>query len=170
MMTAMDISSRVEFPAPVEQVFAMMTDQGYLEEVCRASQSRSYEASVVGATTRTSRRLPAPEAAARFTGPELTVVEEITWGPAAGDGSRTGRVELTISGQPVAMKGTMHLAAGGPGTVADLTGTLKVAVPILGRKLEQASAPAVLAGFRTQQKVGNEWLADRSTGEAGLAG
>jgi uncharacterized protein DUF2505 len=159
MMAAMDISSRVEFPAPVEQVFAMMTDQAYLEEVCQASQAKSYEASVTGTTTRTSRRLPAPEAAARFTGPDVTVVEEIAWGPAAGDGSRTGRVELTISGQPVSMKGSMHLAAGGPGTIADLTGELKVAIPILGKKLEQASAPAVLAGFRTQQKVGNDWLA-----------
>lgn len=79
MMTAMDISTRAEFAAPVETVFAMMTDQAYLEEVCRASQAINYEASVAGSTTQTSRRLPSPEAAARFTGPELTVVEEITW-------------------------------------------------------------------------------------------
>jgi Protein of unknown function (DUF2505) len=161
MMTAMDISSRAEFAAPVEEIFAMMTDQTYLEEVCKASRARSYEASVTGTTTRTSRRLPSPESAARFTGPELTVVEEVAWGPADADGSRTGRVDLTIKGQPVTMRGSMRLAAGGPGTVADLTGELKVAIPILGKKLEQSSAPAVLAGFRTQQKVGNDWLARR---------
>ena len=46
-----------------------------------------------------------------------------------------------------------------PGTVAELTGDLKVAIPILGKKLEQSAAPAILAGFRTQQKVGDSWLA-----------
>ena len=159
MMTAMDISTRAEFAAPVEEVFAMMTDQAYLEEVCRASQASSFEASVTGITTRTTRRLPAPESAARFTGPELTVVEETAWGPADADGSRTGRVEMTIAGQPVTMRGSLRLAPAGPGTVAELTGVLKVAVPILGKKLERSSAPAVLAGFRTQQKVGDRWLA-----------
>jgi hypothetical protein len=159
MMAAMDISSRVEFAAPVETVYAMMTDQSYLEEVCRASQALNYEATVSGSVTRTSRRLRAPESAARFTGPELTVVEEVVWGPATADGSRTGRQELTIPGQPVTMRGTIKLFSGGPGTVAELTGELKVAIPLLGKKLEQSSAPAVLAGFRTQQKVGNDWLA-----------
>ena len=98
MMTAMDISTRAEFAAPVETVFAMMTDQTFLEEVCRASQAINYEATVSGSITRTSRRLPSPEAAARFTGPELTVVEEIDWGGPESDGSRVGRLELTIPG------------------------------------------------------------------------
>ncbi len=39
--------------------------------------------------------------------------------------------------------------------MVDLTGDLKVAIPFLGKKLEQAAAPAVLAGFRTQQRVGD---------------
>ncbi len=79
MMTAMDISTRAEFAAPVETVFAMMTDQAFLDAVCKASHAINYEATVTGTTTRTARRLPSPEAAARFTGPELTVVEEIDW-------------------------------------------------------------------------------------------
>jgi hypothetical protein len=162
MMTAMDISSRAEFAAGVEDVFAMMTDQVWLEEVCKASQSINYEATTNGTVTRTSRRLPAPEAAARFTGPEITVVEETTWGPAAGDGTRTGQVEMTIPGQPVTMRGETRLSRGGAGTIAELTGDLKVAIPLLGRKLEQGTAPAVLASFRTQQKVGNDWLARTS--------
>lgn len=159
MMAPMDIKSRVEFAAGVEEVFAMMTDRAYLEEVCRASHARAFEADVTGTTTKTSRKLPAPDAAAKFTGPELTVNEETNWGPADASGSRTGRLTLSIPGQPVTMKGAVQLAAGGPGTVAELTGELKVAIPILGKKLEQAAAPAILAGFRTQQKVGDAWLA-----------
>ncbi len=155
----MDISSRLEFAAAPDQVFAMMTNQAYLEQVCVASQSLTYQASVDGSTTRTSRTLPAPESAARFTGPRLTVNDETTWGDAQPDGSRTADVRLTVLGQPVTMKATMRLAPAGTGSLVDLAGELKVAIPLLGRKLEQSAAPAVLAGFRTQQQVGNEWLA-----------
>jgi hypothetical protein len=46
--------------------------------------------------------------------------------------------------------------------VLELTGDLKVSIPLLGKKLEQSAAPAVLAGFDVQQKVGSDWLATTS--------
>ncbi|GAB3759547.1 DUF2505 domain-containing protein [Microlunatus parietis] len=155
----MEISARVEFTADPDRVFTMVTDQRYLERVCQASHAEEYSASVDGMTTNTSRTLPAPEIAARFTGPTLTVKEQIEWGEAGPDGSRTAKVTLTVPGQPVEMNGRLALTAGGPGTVIELTGELKVSIPLLGRKLEQAAAPAVLAGFDVQQKVGTDWLA-----------
>ena len=45
----------------------------------------------------------------------------------------------------------------------NLSGELKVNVPLLGRKLEQSAAPAVLAGFRTQQVAGDRWLAEHQS-------
>ena len=66
---------------------------------------------------------------------------------------------MTVLGQPVSLKGELRLRPGGRGTTVDLQGELKVAIPLLGRKLEQSSAPAVMAGFRTQQSVGDRWLA-----------
>ena len=154
----MDISSRLDFAAPPADVYAMLTDKAYLEEVCVASRSLSYEASVDGNVTRTSRGLPAPESAARFTGPVLTVVDETTWGAEQADGSRTAEVRLSVQGQPVTMRGTMRLTPGGRGSEVNLTGELKVAIPLIGKRMEQASAPAVLAGYRTQQQVGDAWL------------
>ena len=158
MIGGMDISTGLDFAAPPADVYAMMIDQGYLEEVCVASESISYDVSVSGSTTRSSRTLPSPEAAARFTGPQLTVVEEVAWSEAAPDGSRTATMNMTVLGQPVSLKGSLELRSGGRGTTVDLNGELKVAIPLLGRKLEQSSAPAVLAGFRTQQRVGDRWL------------
>ena len=158
MIGAMDISTGLDFAAAPADVYSMMTDQAYLEEVCVASESVSYDASVNGSSTRTSRTLASPESAARFTGPHLTVVEEVDWSEASADGMRTGKMTMTVLGQPVTLKGTMRLGPGGRGTTVDLTGELKVAIPLLGRKLEQGSAPAVLAGFRTQQQVGDRWL------------
>jgi hypothetical protein len=154
-----DISSTAEFAADPERVYAMMTDRDYLEQVCQASESTAYDVSATGARTRTSRTLRAPASAAKFTGPEVTVIEEVNWGPGSADGSRSGTVKMTVSGQPVTMNGTMTIVPGGPGSVVELTGQLKVSIPLLGKKLEESAAPAVLAGFRTQQKVGNRWLA-----------
>ena len=158
-MSAMNISSHLDFAAQPADVYAMMTDQKYLEEVCDASGSLSYHVSVDGSTTRTSRTLPAPDSAARFTGPKLTVNDEIVWGSPSPDGSRNATVSMTVLGQPVTFKGNQQLLAGGRGSIVDVTGELKVAIPLLGRKLEESAAPAVMAGYRKQQEVGNRWLA-----------
>ena len=90
-MEAMDISTGLDFAATPEEVYAMMIDQAYLEEVCVASQAISYDVSVDGSSTRTSRTLPSPESAARFTGPQLTVVEEVQWAEPAATGPAPAR-------------------------------------------------------------------------------
>ena len=110
--------------------------------------------------------LAAPDSAARFTGPQLTVNDEVVWGEPAPMARRSGAVTMTVLGQPVNSKGSCELSPGGRGTVVDLTGELKVAIPLLGRKLEEAAAPAVMAGFRTQQEVGDSWLAHSGSSEA----
>jgi len=158
MMCGMDISTRLDFAAAPDQVYAMMTDQAYLEQVCVASESITYDASVSGSSTHSSRTLHAPESAARFTGSQLTVIEDLTWGAPSADGSRTADITMTVLGQPVTLRGQLQMSPGGRGTVVALDGELKVAVPLLGKKLEQSAAPAVLAGFRTQQRVGDQWL------------
>ena len=158
-MSAMDISSRLDFAAQPNDVYAMMTNQKYLEEVSVASGSLSYAVSVEGSTTKTSRTLPAPDAAARFTGPQLTVNEEVVWDGPSADGSRSGAITMTVLGQPVTLRGKLNLSPGGRGSVVDISGELKVAIPLLGRKLEESAAPAVMAGYQTQQEVGNRWLA-----------
>jgi Protein of unknown function (DUF2505) len=165
-MSAMDISSHLDFAAAPAAVYAMMTDQAYLEEVCVASESISYHVSVDGSITKTSRTLPAPDSAARFTGPQLTVNEEVVWGDPASNGSRSGAVTMTVLGQPVKFRGRLEVSSGGRGSLVDVSGELKVAIPLLGRKLEEAAAPAVMKGYRTQQEVGDKWLARGQSGEA----
>ena len=155
----MDITTRLEFAAPPAEVHAMLTDEKYLDEVCRETESSTWDVEVAGSTTRTTRAFPAPSAVAKFTGAELTVSERTAWGEPGADGTRTGDLEMTVQGQPVSMRGRLRVAAGGRGTVVQLTGELKVAIPLRGKKLEQSTPPAVLAGFRKQQEVGERWLA-----------
>jgi hypothetical protein len=155
----MDITTRLEFAAAPTEVYAMLTDAQYLEEVCQATASSSYDVDVAGSTTRTTRSFPAPDGVARFTGSTLTVTEETVWGDATADGGRSGDLQMTVQGQPVSMQGRLELAAAGAGSVVELTGNLKVSIPLLGKKLEQSTAPSVLAGFQKQQEVGSRWLA-----------
>ena len=157
----MDITSQAEFAADPSSVYSMLTTKEYLIKVCEATRATNHDVTVDGSTTVTSRALPAPEMAARFTGPTLTVVEQTVWGDAAADGSRVGALKLTVSGQPVTMNGTMSIRPGGAGTVLALQAELKVAIPLLGKKMEQAAAPAITSGFRTHQSVGSTWLADQ---------
>jgi hypothetical protein len=158
-MSAMDISSQLDFAGQPTEVYAMMTDRKYLDEVCVASGSLSYHVSVEGSTTKTSRTLPAPDSAQRFTGPELTVNEEVVWEDPSSNGSRNAAVTMTVLGQPVTFRGKLQLSPGGRGSVVDVTGELKVAIPLLGKKLEESTAPSVKEGYKTQQEVGDRWLA-----------
>ncbi len=160
----MDISTDLDFAADPATVHAMMLDRGYQEQVCVASGATPWSVEITPPRTWTSRTLKAPDSAARFTGPELTILEETTWGDAGSDGSRDADLVLTVDRQPVSLRGRLRLAPGGRGTTVRLTGELKVNVPLLGRKLEQSAAPAVLAGFRTQQQAGDAWLAEHPQG------
>lgn len=162
MMVPMDVTATAEFAAPPTAVFAMLTDRDYLDRLAQASDPLRHEARVDGRHTTSTRTLPAPSQARRFTGDELTVVEDVTWAEPAADGSAEGRIEMTVPRQPVIMNGTLTLAPGGRGTVLRLSGELKVNIPLLGRKMEAAAAPAVLAGFEDHQQVGDAWLAEHA--------
>lgn len=158
MMVRMDIDSHAEFAAQPDQVYAMLTDKSFLEKVCAETHARSYDVIVDGASVKTSRELPSPDAARPFTGETLTVIEDLSWSPA--DSGYTAEVTMTVPGQPVNFNGRYTLATSGAGSTLQLKGLLKVNVPLLGKKLEEAAAPAVMAAFKVQEKLGQDWLAD----------
>jgi hypothetical protein len=157
-MGAMQLTSSLDFDADPARVSAMLTDRAFLERVCAASDAVDHSVEVTGNRTRVSRTLLAPASAATFTGEHVTVVEEVDWDDARPDGTRSGRLSLSIPGLPVAMGGTVDLRAGGRGTTVTYAGDLKVNIPFVGRKLEESAAPAVIAGIDLQQRVGEEWL------------
>jgi hypothetical protein len=113
---------------------------------------------------RTERVLPAddlPEFARSMVGATLKVVETQTWGPAAADGSRSGRVEMAVAGVPVTLDGSLRLAPGGPGTVESLDAELKARLPLIGGKVEKAAAPAIRDAIEVEGRTAREWLARR---------
>lgn len=155
----MDIESRANYPADPGAVFALLTNRAFLEQVCERTHAREQEVTVDGTNVWISRTLPAPDQARPFTGETLTVVEEVAWSEPQPDGSRSGNVSMTVPGQPVTFRGTYRLLAqGDQQTTLTLNGELKVNVPLLGKKMEQAAEPAVLQSFHTQQELATDWL------------
>jgi hypothetical protein len=74
----------------------MLTSKDYQDRLVAASNPIDSSIEIGTDEVTTTRTLPAPADAARFTGPQIVVVEKLTWGAAAADGSRTGQIAMTI--------------------------------------------------------------------------
>lgn len=158
MMSAMEIRTSLDFPADPQTVFAMLIEPGFLEEVAAEAGARRIRVSVDGTRTTSQRVLDAPAHAEKFTGPDLTIVEERVWGPVRPDGGRRATLTLTIPDQPITMTGTVDLLPGGAGTVVAVNGDLVIKIPLLGKKLESMAAPAIHDGIRAEERVGRRRL------------
>lgn len=154
----MDIAAVNDFAATPEQVFAMLTDPNFLDQLCRATHPLEYEVFVEGSIAGTRRVMKAPSAVTTFTGPTLTVRDEIDWHAATAGSHRSGTATIAVEGLPVALHGAVRLAPGGRGAVLDYSGELKVNIPFVGSRLEAQAAPALLEALNVQQRVGDDYL------------
>lgn len=160
-MGRMEISSRLEFAAEPTRVYEMMTDRSWLEELVSRSEATSHQIDIAGPTTRVQMGLSVPDSMKKFAGATMTMVQTVTWGDAAADGSRQGTLVVEAPGMPVDCKGQARLYPGGKGTIVEYTGNLKVNIPFVGGQVEKAAAPYVKDAIDAQQVVGDQWLAAR---------
>ena len=161
-MASMQLQARNDFAADPDATHAMLTDPAFLAEVCVASGDVSHRVDAVPGRSAVERRMQTPSAVRSFLGDTLTLLQHVTWNDPAPDGSRTGRLVLTVSGMPARADAAIDMRSGGRGTLVDFAGEFVISVPLLGRKLEGQAAPALLAGFGVQQQVGDAWLAART--------
>ena len=155
---SMDIAAVNDFAATPERVFDMLTDPDFLDRVCRATSPLEYEVYVEGPTAGTRRVMKAPSSVVTFTGPTITVRDEIAWHAPASGPERSGTATIKVEGVPVALHGRVRLSAGGRGTILDYAGHLKVSIPFVGPKLETQAAPLLLEALKVQQRVGDDYL------------
>lgn len=158
-MAGMQIHATNDFAAPVDKVFAMVTDRVFLRAVCLATSPLEHDVTVSGLQTSTRRVMPTPSVISRLAGPTLAIVDRITWAPEAVGGVRSGEAVITVEGMPAGLVGTVTLAPGGRGSVLSYDGELTVRVPVLGPGLAKQAAPALLEALEVQQRVGDEFLA-----------
>ena len=107
-----------------------------------------------------------PDFVKSFVGKELHLTETSTWGPAAADGSRRGRLVVTRRRRARSRSTPASpLAPPGPGSREVVEGELTAKVPLLGGKIEQAAAPGDRGGHqrRAQRRRRPGWPAERRT-------
>jgi hypothetical protein len=148
-------------------VFAMIATEDFQRRKCAATGAVSYDVDIRSADSRTvivcTRALPTdslPDFVRPLAGPKLELVETLDWGPPSPEGVRFADVRLQFSGQPLSMAGKLRMRAEGDDTVAALRAELKANVAIFGPRIEKACAPLVEQAMRTEQKVGEQWLAE----------
>jgi uncharacterized protein YndB with AHSA1/START domain len=164
MMTPMELKLSASYDASPEEVFAIVTDSTFREQACEKTKALSYDVKVseAGGNTvvRVSREMSAddiPDMARKFVGNTLTVVQTETWRPAAADGSRTADVTGEITNTPVTLKGKAAIAVVGGKTVQAIDLDVKVAVPLIGKKLEPFVVDAIRRGLEKEHDLGRDW-------------
>jgi len=164
----MDLHRETRYAAKPADVFAMLTDETFIRRRAEASHALrsdvTVEPSGAGVRTTNHQTLPAdvPDFVRRLVGQHIELDEVIAWGPAAADGSRSGDLRVDIANAPVTLRGTIQLVpdTGGVSTRQIVDAELKASVPLIGRKIEEAAAPAVLAGLDGMGDLGATWLAE----------
>ena len=140
---ATHLSAHLALPADPAAAFALLTDSAYVEEVAVATGGHDVEVSVTagedgGATVVSARTLPAklPSYAKAFVGETLSLTETRVYGPAAPDGSRDGTFDVDFGSTPIAISGTLRLAAEDGASGLSIEVEIKASVPFVGGKVE----------------------------------
>jgi len=162
MMCAMKFRTELSYDASPDDVFAMLADPAFREQVAEAQQVVSADVrltptdegfTLVTDQVQDTKDLPA--IAKKFAGDTTQAVITEEWT------SRTaGRIAITAPGKPTSAEGTIRLAPDGDGTVEVVELDVKVKVPLVGGKLEKLMADNIEAGYRTEHTVGRAWLKD----------
>ena len=161
----MEFTGHLEYGRPPSDVFAMLADEDYVRARAESTGGADVEVSVreIGDTVEitNARSVPAdvPAYAQGMVGDTIRITERHIWGPDAG-GRREGTFEATFGGVPVAVRGRLHLAPDGAGSVATLEGQILASVPLVGRKVEQLVHDQIAAALVIEQELGTSWLAD----------
>jgi len=161
----MELTDRNRYDAPLDAVWAMLTDPAFRDDVCRATGASSWDVHIGvddgGGTVSVRRVLPAEvsDVVRSLVGETVTIVQEETWGPLEPNGARSADVLLRVDGQPVAMRGTTRLSPAGAGAVLETVGDLEVRIPLVGGKLAKELGAAVTAAFTKEHEVRQRHLA-----------
>ncbi|HEX2902750.1 MAG TPA: DUF2505 domain-containing protein [Jatrophihabitans sp.] len=165
----MKLTVENQYSATPEQTFASHMASEAREQACQESGAISWDVSITpaadggaGVTVERVMKPQLPDYIQKFVGDSISIRQVEQWSAPAADGSRTGTVRLTIKGQPASMDGTMSLRPGPQGTVEVVQGDVRVAIPLLGRKIEPEIVKVIEGALRIEQRVGQEWITAHS--------
>lgn len=157
----MKVIRTAHYGLPVDDIMALIADEDFQDEKCRATWAIEWEASVRTVGSRiivtTERAMPTehlPEMARGFIGDRLLIHETQTWtGPTTG-GLLTAELRVHVQGAPLTGAGTRQLRPNGESASRDdIMLRIRAAIPLIGRKIEEAAAPAVAAAAEIETEL-----------------
>ncbi|MFV0451712.1 MAG: DUF2505 domain-containing protein [Propioniciclava sp.] len=159
----MQLTTRQDYAASPDQIHSMLTDERFLSEAATELGAREHRVAATASRSAVRATIEAPTGVRAFLGATLTLTQETTWEGAADDGSRSGTVAITIPGAPVSLAGELSLTKVDSGSSLIYTGELTVQVPLLGARIEQAAAPAILDALAAQERAAHRWLEEAAS-------
>lgn len=146
-----------------ETVFAMLGDPGFREQVCEAQHATDCTVTIDGVddtmTVRVEQQRPAegiPSFARKFVGDMIHIVQAEDWSCATDAG-----LDVSVPGKPGHMRGSISLRPDGAGTLETVSGEIKVAIPLVGSKIEVLIAELLEHALQAEHRIGVAWLAGR---------
>lgn len=154
------ITHDLTYDAPLTDVAAMLADPAFREAVCDYQRvirsSVEIEPDGAGFRARIEQVQAAqgiPSFAKNFVGDEIQIVQTERWAsPERGD------ITIEIPGKPGDMVGTAQLREAGGTTTETVDLTVKVAIPLVGGKLEGLIGDLLLKALKAENVVGRKWL------------
>lgn len=160
MMTAMQLSHSAVYDAPLDQVYAMLTDPGFREYAARRSGVLEVSVDVQphgeGHTVRLEQVQPVqgvPGFAKKFAGETTDVVVEEVWSSPA-----SASLVVETPGKPTRVEGSFTLSEIGGRTTQSFQGTCSINVPLIGGKLEKVMGSLFVEGREAETQAGHSWL------------
>ncbi len=153
----------LRYDAAPGDVFAMLGDPGFREQVCEAQHATDCTVAVDGVddtmSVRVEQQRPAegiPSFARKFVGDMIHIVQTEEWSSATDAG-----LDVTVPGRPAHMRGAVSLRSEGAGTLETVTGDIKVSIPLVGSKIEVLIGELLEHALQAEHRVGAAWLAGR---------
>jgi hypothetical protein len=157
----MRITHELRYDAPVGEVYAMLGDPAFREQVCRAIRVVRQDVSVQRTDRGMDVRLDMvqsthgiPSFARRVVGEETRVIQSERW-----DAEQGADLAVEIPGKPGGITGRITLRPDGGRTVETFEGRAEIRVPLVGGKLGGLVERLFTAGMDAERAVGARWLA-----------
>jgi hypothetical protein len=147
--------------ATLGQVHAMLADPEFRNQVCASQHYHRWDVDIApgptGMTVRIDQHRPTegvPAFASRFVGEEIRIVQSETW-----TSDSDAALEVTMPGKPGHMRGDIHLVEVDGGVTETVQVDIKVAIPLVGGRIEGLLAGLLEHALEAENRVGRTWLA-----------
>ncbi|MCW2764600.1 MAG: hypothetical protein JWO11_559 [Nocardioides sp.] len=154
------LTHELTYDAPLADVYAMLADPAFREEVCDFQRVIRHTVTVVpqGAGMKVTidqyqAAAGIPSFAKKFVGDEINIVQTETW-----SSDTNADIHVAIPGKPGDMTGTLRLRESGGVTTETVDLTIKVGIPLVGGKIEGLISDLLLKALKAENKVGHDYL------------